>query len=63
MGGAITSWLELRPIDKGVTDGLAAVVRQARGLDAPVGRGFSRSETEEFVAAQAGHWRTIGFGL
>jgi RimJ/RimL family protein N-acetyltransferase len=63
MGGAVTSRLELLPIDEDVTEALAGVFAKPEVWMFPFGRGFSRSETEEFVAAQAGHWRTLGFGL
>jgi RimJ/RimL family protein N-acetyltransferase len=63
MGGAVTPRLELRPIDEGLTEALAAVFAKPEVWMFPFGRGLTRSETEEFVAAQAGHWRTLGFGL
>jgi len=63
MGAAVTSRLELRPIDESVTDALARVFAKPEVWMFPFGRGFSRSETEEFVVAQARHWRTLGFGL
>jgi RimJ/RimL family protein N-acetyltransferase len=62
-GAVSTDRLDLAPIGAGHVDALAAVFAKEEVWRYPFGRGLARDETAGFVAAQAEHWETLGFGL
>lgn len=63
LGDVTTDRLELRRVRAGDVDALAEVFAKPEVWTFPFGRGFSRDETEQFVARQIAHWEVCGFGL
>jgi RimJ/RimL family protein N-acetyltransferase len=62
LGDTTTERLELRRFDADDLDRLALVFAQREVWQYPYGRGFTRSETEEFLQRQIEEWRAVGFG-
>ena len=63
LGQASTTRLLLRPVEADAVDLLAPVFAKPEVWRFPYGRGFTRDETEAFVAAQVEHWKSLGFGV
>jgi RimJ/RimL family protein N-acetyltransferase len=63
LGDVETERLELRRFRLDDNDGLAAVFARPEVWQYPFGRGFTREETQAFLASQMSHWSTAGFGL
>ena len=63
LGDVRTERLELRRMQPGDLDALAEVFAVREVWQFPYGRGFTRAETAEFLAAQLRAWDTNGFGL
>ena len=63
LGDVRTERLELRRMQPDDLDALAEVFAVREVWQFPYGRGFTRSETAEFLAAQVRAWSTNGFGL
>lgn len=57
-----TARLDLRRFEGSDLDELAAVFAHPEVWRFPYGRGFSRAETEAFLAMQIAEWEEIGFG-
>lgn len=58
-----TERLHLRRFRADDLDALAAVFAKREVWEFPNGRGFTRDETEQFIARQISHWEEYGFGL
>jgi RimJ/RimL family protein N-acetyltransferase len=63
LGDVRTARLELRRMQPGDLDALAAIFAVREVWQFPYGRGFTREETAEFLATQLRAWETNGFGL
>jgi RimJ/RimL family protein N-acetyltransferase len=63
LGDVETERLELRRFRPDDLDGLAAVFAKPEVWQYPFGRGFTREETQAFLARQMSHWSMAGFGL
>jgi RimJ/RimL family protein N-acetyltransferase len=63
LGDVETERLELRRFRPDDVDGLAAVFAKPEVWQYPFGRGFTRAETEAFLATQMSHWSMARFGL
>ena len=63
LGSVTTARLDLRPLRAEHRSGLAPVFAKPEVWQYPLGRGFTRSETEAFLDRQVHSWATRGFGL
>ena len=62
LGDVTTARVSLHRFVAGDLDGLAAVFAKPEVWRFPYGRGFTRRETETFLAAQIAHWDTCAVG-
>src|SRR5262249_49990621 len=62
LGSVTTARMRLRPFAGSDLDGLAVVFAKPEVWRFPYGRGFSREETERFLASQLEEWDQFGFG-
>ena len=62
LGDVTTARLSLRRFTASDLDGLASVFAKPEVWRFPYGRGFTRLETETFLAGQIAHWETCAVG-